>query len=57
MMDMMKLMRKVGGLFDCDVIACYDWILSAFESLHTKKLGLSKSIATFVAKVMFKCRM
>ena len=56
MMDMMRLMRKVGGLFDCDATGCYDRILPAFQSLHTRRMGLSKEISTFVAKIMFKCR-
>ena len=56
MMDMMRLMRKVGGLFDCDATGCYDRILPAFQSLHTRRMGLSKEISTFVAKLMFKCR-
>ena len=42
--------------FDCDAIGCYDWILPPLASVHLRHLGLSKSISTFLAKMMHYTR-
>ena len=55
-MDMMRMTRTVGGVFDCDATGCYDRILPAFQSIHTRRLGLPKNVATLVTKLMYKCK-
>ena len=55
-MDMMRMTRAVGGVFDCDATGCYDRILPAFQSIHTRRLGLQKNVATFVTKLMYRCK-
>ena len=52
MMDLMRLNKYIDGIFDCDATGCLDHILSAFHTVHTRMLGLPKSVASFIAKLM-----
>ena len=51
--DQLRIERRAGGLFDCDATGCYDRILPPLASVHLQALGLSSSIATLLARLMF----
>ncbi len=51
--DQMKIEQWAGGIFDCDATGCYDRILPPLASIHLQALGLSQSIATLLARLMF----
>ena len=55
-MDQLRVERRAGGIFDCDATGCYDRILPPLASVHLRHLGLSKSISTFLAKMMHYTR-
>jgi len=57
MMDMMRLCKMVGGIFDCDATGCFDRMIPAFIPSHTRRLGLPKSVSCFVAQLMWKCKL
>ena len=44
MMDMFRLWKDFGGIFDCDATGCFDRILPAFQTVHTRRLGLAKKL-------------
>ena len=54
--DQLRIERRAGGIFDCDATGCYDRILPHFASVHLQKLGLSKQISTFLARMMYHTR-
>ena len=56
MMDMLRLRKDVGGIFDCDATGCFDRIMPALQTAHTRRLGLASSISTLVAKLMWHCK-
>ena len=56
MIDQLRVERRAGGIFDCDATGCYNWILPPLASVHLRHLGLSKSISTFLAKMMHYTR-
>ena len=51
--DQMKLERCAGGIFDCNAKGFYDRIIPAFALVHLQALGLSHSIASLLARMMF----
>ena len=56
MMDLVRLYRQVGVIFDCDTTGCYDHILPPLQSIHIRCLELPKSMVTLLEKMMYQCK-
>ena len=53
--DMLRITRTPGALFDCDAKGCYDRILPGFSTLHTRLLGMPTNWAKFFSIFWRKC--
>ncbi len=51
--DLLRLKRRSGGIFDCDATGCYDRIIPPLASIHRQVLGLGNQISTFLARLVF----
>ena len=55
-MDNMRLKRSAGAFFDLDATGCFDRILPNLMVPHVRRLGLPKTVAICLAKLMHGCK-
>jgi len=56
MIDLMRMLKMVGVMFDCDATGCFDRMLSAFIPVYTRRLGLPKPVDCFVSRLVWRCK-
>jgi len=50
--DLMHLRRDQGCIFNCDLTACYDRQIPSVSQLSCRRLGLPRSLAVFMCRVL-----
>ena len=48
--DVIKQKRESGAVFECDATGCYDRILPNLQTIHTRRIGLTKNAALTMSK-------
>ena len=55
-LDMMRILKTSGALFDCDAKGCYDRIIPALQTIFSRRLGIPERTAIFFATLWHSCR-
>ena len=55
-LDLMRILKISGALFDCDAKSCYDRIIPALQSIFSRRLGIPSRTANFFAKLWYGCK-
>ena len=48
-LDMMRILKISGAIFDCDAKGCYDRIIPALQTIFSRRLGIPIRTAIFLA--------
>ena len=54
-MDMIQVTKVTGAIFDCDAKGCYDRIITALQTIFSRRLGIPKRTAQFFAVLWGIC--
>ena len=54
--DVLRQDRICGTVFECDATGCFDIILSQFQTIHTRRMGLVKNTAVVIAQTLQKMK-
>ena len=54
-LDMMRVRKKCGAIFDCDAKGCYDRIVAPLQSICSRRLGVPKPTAVLFSRLWNKC--
>ena len=54
--DIIKQRREGGAIFECDATGCYDRILPNLQTLHTRRIGLSKNAALTMSRALISMK-
>lgn len=54
-MDLMRIEKVTGAIFDCDAKGCYDRIIPALQTITTRRLGIPRTTALFFARFWRFC--
>ena len=55
-LDMMRVKKVSGAVFDCDAKGCYDRIIAALQSVTCRRLGITRTTSLFFARMWRVCR-
>ena len=54
-MDILRVTKKPGAIFDCDAKGCYDRIVAALQTVANRRLGVPRKTAIFFARFWRGC--
>ena len=54
-MDIMRVNKMTGAIFDCDAKGCYDRIIAALQSVTCRRLGMPRTTSLFFARFWKVC--
>ena len=54
-MDILRVTKKTGAIFDCDAKGCYDRIVASLQTVASRRLGVPRSLAIFFARFWRVC--
>ena len=54
--DIMRIKKVNGAIFDCDAKGCYDRIIAALQSITCRRWGLPRTTSLFFARLWRVCR-
>ena len=55
-LDIMRIHKISGAIFDCDAKSCYDRIIAALQSITCRRLGIPRTTSMFFARFWSVCR-
>ena len=55
-LDIMRIRKISGAIFDCDAKSCYDRIIAALQSITCRRLGIPRTTSMFFARFWSVCR-
>ena len=55
-LDIMRITKTNGAIFDCDAKGCYDRIIAALQSITCRRLGIPRTTSLFFARFWAVCR-
>ena len=55
-MDIMRIKKTNGAIFDCDAKGCYDRIIAALQSVTCRRLGVPRTTSLFFARFWALCK-
>ena len=55
-LDIMRVTKTTGAIFDCDAKGCYDRIVSSLQTISSRRLGVPRTTAIFFARFWRFCR-
>ena len=55
-LDLMRVLKLSGAIFDCDAKGCYDRIIPALQSIFSRRLGIPIRTAMFFATLWNGCK-
>ena len=53
--DIMRITKRTGAIFDCDAKGCYDRIVAALQSISNRRLGVSRTTSLFFSRFWRVC--
>ena len=54
-MDLIRIKKLSGAIFDCDAKGCYDRIIAALQTVTCRRLGVPRTTAMFFARFWRMC--
>ena len=54
-MDVLRVTKKTGAIFDCDAKGCYDRIVAPLQTVASRRLGVPRTTAIFFARFWKLC--
>ena len=55
-LDLIRILRISGALFDCDAKVCYDRIIPVHQTVFSRRLGIPNRTAIFFATLWHGCK-
>ena len=55
-LDLMRIKKVNGAIFDCDAKGCYDRIIAALQSITCRRMGVPATTSSFFAKLWRRCK-
>ena len=53
--DIMRVTKRSGAIFDCDAKGCYDRIVASLQSISSRRLGVPRTTALFFSRFWRVC--
>ena len=54
-LDILRVTKKTGAIFDCDTKGCYDRIVASLQTVTNRRLGVPRKTAIFFARFWRIC--